>query len=683
MYNKTDSINCNITFKGLSSEGSNTADNNSKDIHYTENKNEEFTFDNYNKDFEGSLNKKYIGFTNEKLLESSQFDYLESGQNGSIHINNLYSNTKLRYSEISNNYNSENEFKQLIKFVNLGSNHSPDKSNEIYKKIKKSFSSNKQLKKTNFEICESERKFILDMEYLALELEMEFEKTNLIENIPKNANNNHNNEYRPDNGLLGNFMLVENISPNNEFDNLLLLDNRWDKILKDIEESHRMEISENDIIQQSLNNYECNNNQNSKLLSNKKFLNLMNDTLNNINNSNLNINGSNHLVNFEHVNQSLHSFYDVVLDKAEFERFLNLDKIEQQKWLLEHRKDIYDFMFKEQSEFNKEDLLHANKINFQNIAFPKHSKKRKSLLEINYCKIKFENNDIYEGEKLDPKSTNINGYGVYKYLNGDVYEGDFVDGKRHGLGEYIYSDNSYYRGEWENDFKCGRGVYSKTTKEYNGIWKNNNFISGFIFDIKNLQVEEINCTENRNSSNIEICHNSSDNSIFPHHELNDFEDLQLEELYLDLDKINEYFQDYTDERQTRNYSFAGIYTKYRDIQKDFISKYFMDNFDFLSNIKSSCRIELSDIIFNQKSIFKRFLMDKNSADLSKKGFIHSLENFKECSYNINEMNIDNELFFSDCPFEDIAFHFKKYYKFDITPKCDCHKLKQFISYFIC
>lgn len=36
----------------------------------------------------------------------------------------------------------------------------------------------------------------------------------------------------------------------------------------------------------------------------------------------------------------------------------------------------------------------------------------------------------------------------------------YKDGKKHGYGKYVWSDGSYYEGDWIDNKICGRGVYT-------------------------------------------------------------------------------------------------------------------------------------------------------------------------------------------------------------------------------
>ncbi|CAD8115205.1 unnamed protein product [Paramecium sonneborni] len=68
---------------------------------------------------------------------------------------------------------------------------------------------------------------------------------------------------------------------------------------------------------------------------------------------------------------------------------------------------------------------------------------------------KFSNGAKYYGSYENNKQ---NGYGEYFWVNGEHYKGNWIDGKRSGYGEWI-SSNQYYKGEWNNDYVEGKGVY--------------------------------------------------------------------------------------------------------------------------------------------------------------------------------------------------------------------------------
>ncbi len=496
------------------------------------------------------------------------------------------------------------------------------------------------------------------------------------------------------------------------------LENKWEKILKEIEISHSQRI-ENSVLHSYLSPL-----GNDDTLKNINVCNFNNVNISKANETQLqnNINNSNIFSNFDPINHSLHSFYDINLDKEEFEKFSVLDSKEKQIWLKINKKEIYDLIINDLNNINNINNNKKNKNNFdynkvsnllgvnflEKIKKRKRknysntnliaSRKRKSLLEIHYCHINFDDNETYEGEQLDYNSTSISGYGLYSYKNGDSYEGDFVEGKRHGLGEYIYKDTSYYRGEWENDCKSGRGVYVKNGKEYNGIWKDNNFISGFIFEIKNLKVYEKNNTiKDKNENSLLINLSNNNNSYLECLENSNF---SFEEEYFDLKQINDFFKDYGNERTNSNFSYAEFLQKYKVIQKEYFSNILMTNFNFLSQFKVETEIHLNDIIFNQKSIFKKFFNNSNlnkddniklpnKNNLDKGNLNTSLNNTSnnDLSFsfaeqeNLDKLYIEDLIFFSDCPLEETTHDFNKIYNLDFSVKCECKKIRNFISHF--
>lgn len=609
-------------------------------------------------------NNADITFENSKAIYLNNFD---SFNNNNIQNNSLLSNQKYANGDYPNfltnsekclifnshqkflnedNKNQENDLLENNKeflFLNDYNNKlnlSPEKINLVNELIfKKLVSSCKHKKGKLIDISESERKFNLE----------------LIDNM----------NFDPNDRLLLNDSII--ISNFNELENKPL-DNKWEKILKEIEESHRMDDTDPNI---SILSYANENNCKDII----KF----NDTSlqNNINNSNV-------WVNFDPLNHSLQSYYDIHLDKEEFEKFVTLETKEKKFWLKKYKKEVYDFIINNNFSNNE-----AKKSNIKDLIKSKKSstkknnllnlRKRKSLLEIHYCHITFEDDETYEGESLQENSTNINGYGVYKYKNGDIYEGDFVDGKRDGLGEYIYKDKSYYRGEWKDDNKTGRGVYCKNEKEYNGIWKENNFISGLIFEIKNLNVEEIEVKGNSLSlsNNKENINNSAEDET---------SNFSIEEEFLDLQLITD-FKEIENERFNSNISDTEISYKYKVIQKDYLSNILMTNFSFLNSLKVNTEIYLNDIIFNQKSIFKKFFNYNSSDNCSKPDINYSNKSQNELTFSfadqdsIEKLNIEELIFYSDCPIEETLYEFNKSFNLSFNIKCDCKKIRNFISQF--
>ena len=339
-------------------------------------------------------------------------------------------------------------------------------------------------------------------------------------------------------------------------------------------------------------------------------------------------------------------FCDIYLDKINYEKFLKSGQKDFTKWYIEYKKENPNLKI-------KEFIYHDSNSNITNKKIKNStSLRRKSYLEKKYCKIKFENNEEFEGERLHIISDKINGYGVYKYNNGDLYEGDFIEGNRQGLGEYVYLDKTFYRGEWENDKKNGRGIYSNGEKEFNGIWKDNNFISGFIFDINKFDINE---------KEEKYIKNQTDT-------INDDEIIEIEESYLDMEKISDLFEEYGTEKENSNFTYEKFIDKYKNIQKDYFYDLFFQNYDFFKNRKIDSEINIDDIIFNEKSIFKKYFnnkkIEKNNSDM------------------IEDKNIENNEFLNFCPLKEVITIFNEQYNFDYEFKCDCQKIRQSFSNYI-
>lgn len=79
--------------------------------------------------------------------------------------------------------------------------------------------------------------------------------------------------------------------------------------------------------------------------------------------------------------------------------------------------------------------------------------------------------NIDEGSWIDNQPIGIR---KIKYVNGDVYNGEYKNGKKDGYGLYIVDKWFYYIGEWENDEKHGKLLWTDIAKDtlYFGQWKN-------------------------------------------------------------------------------------------------------------------------------------------------------------------------------------------------------------------
>lgn len=72
-------------------------------------------------------------------------------------------------------------------------------------------------------------------------------------------------------------------------------------------------------------------------------------------------------------------------------------------------------------------------------------------------KMIFTDGSYYEGQWMNDKR---NGQGIFHFSSGNVYQGYFVNDKKEGYGEFYYAQSEeYYRGYWMNDKKHGLGEY--------------------------------------------------------------------------------------------------------------------------------------------------------------------------------------------------------------------------------
>ena len=61
---------------------------------------------------------------------------------------------------------------------------------------------------------------------------------------------------------------------------------------------------------------------------------------------------------------------------------------------------------------------------------------------------------------------------MFEYGNGATYDGGWQYGKRHGYGNLVNVDGSYYEGDFVNDEFEGKGVLVyKNARKYSGNWK--------------------------------------------------------------------------------------------------------------------------------------------------------------------------------------------------------------------
>lgn len=52
-----------------------------------------------------------------------------------------------------------------------------------------------------------------------------------------------------------------------------------------------------------------------------------------------------------------------------------------------------------------------------------------------------------------------NGRGIEIWSDGSYYHGNFSDGVKQGYGVYFWADGSKYSGEWQHDEMSGKGTF--------------------------------------------------------------------------------------------------------------------------------------------------------------------------------------------------------------------------------
>ena len=67
------------------------------------------------------------------------------------------------------------------------------------------------------------------------------------------------------------------------------------------------------------------------------------------------------------------------------------------------------------------------------------------------------------------------------YKNNNIeYEGSFYEDKMQGKGKYNYENGNYYRGEWKDNKKNGRGILFKNNTQYEGEFIDDEFQGCFL-----------------------------------------------------------------------------------------------------------------------------------------------------------------------------------------------------------
>lgn len=126
--------------------------------------------------------------------------------------------------------------------------------------------------------------------------------------------------------------------------------------------------------------------------------------------------------------------------------------------------------------------------------------------------IKFDNQDVYEGEFFNNqrhgmgklimyeygkfignfKNNQKNGLGKLYFDNGDYFNGNWLDNQFTGIGINVFPGKHFYIGDWLNNKKHGWGILLTNEIMYIGEWVNNKFQgNGKLYDengIKHLSL---------------------------------------------------------------------------------------------------------------------------------------------------------------------------------------------------
>ena len=53
------------------------------------------------------------------------------------------------------------------------------------------------------------------------------------------------------------------------------------------------------------------------------------------------------------------------------------------------------------------------------------------------------------------------GQGTEKFINGDIYKGSYENDRPSGYGEYYWKNKTYFKGNFKNGLRCGRGFWKR------------------------------------------------------------------------------------------------------------------------------------------------------------------------------------------------------------------------------
>lgn len=87
--------------------------------------------------------------------------------------------------------------------------------------------------------------------------------------------------------------------------------------------------------------------------------------------------------------------------------------------------------------------------------------------------VSYPNGDVYQGQFANCRNRRI-GFGTYTWTNGTYYKGTWYNQWPHGNGEYCWIEGNTYRGQFKDGLRHGQGTFiTKDAQEYSGLWHNN------------------------------------------------------------------------------------------------------------------------------------------------------------------------------------------------------------------
>lgn len=125
---------------------------------------------------------------------------------------------------------------------------------------------------------------------------------------------------------------------------------------------------------------------------------------------------------------------------------------------------------------------------------PKEDIEEWNKLSNKSCKKIYSDGSWYEGEF---KNNECHGKGIMVYTDGTRYEGEFRNGEFHGKGICCFASGDRYEGEFSNSHRHGKGIYYFADGQIqDGQWKEGEFVGEAV-------------DENKSSSGFKVYKNSS------------------------------------------------------------------------------------------------------------------------------------------------------------------------------